>query len=128
MSEIPNNLSYTSDHEWILVENGVGTLGITDHAQDQLGDVVFIGDLPEVGGSVDQGDVVAVVESVKTTSDVFAPVSGVIKAVNEALVDAPESLNTSPYEAGWLLKIELSDDNELDDLMDASGYQDLVED
>lgn len=118
---------YTEDHEWIIVTDAIGTVGITDYAQQQLGDVVFV-DPPEVGRVLDKGEEVGVIESVKAASELYCPVSGEIVEVNEALADAPETLNQSPTEDGWIFKIKLSDPGELDGLMDAKRYQGFVED
>ena len=128
MSEIPGELKFTKSHEWVSIgEDGVSlTIGITDHAQDLMGDMVYI-ELPEVGGSYGSGDDCAVVESVKAASDVYAPVSGEVTEINEGLVDSPETLNSDPYGAGWLFKMILSDKDELEDLMDAAAYEELVE-
>ncbi|MBB3140745.1 glycine cleavage system protein GcvH [Halomonas organivorans] len=123
MSAIPANLRYAESHEWIL-ENGDGTvtIGITDHAQQSLGDVVFV-ELPEVGTALAKGDEFGVVESVKAASDLYAPLAGEVVAVNEELEDAPETLNESPYEQGWILKLRLEDASALNDLLDADAYQ-----
>ncbi|MDN3526488.1 glycine cleavage system protein GcvH [Halomonas sabkhae] len=123
MSAIPANLRYADSHEWIL-DNGDGTvtIGVTDHAQQSLGDVVFV-ELPEVGASLAKGDEFGVVESVKAASDLYAPVSGEVVAVNESLEDAPESINESPYEDAWIMKLRLEDAAELEDLLDADAYQ-----
>jgi len=127
MSDIPSDLKYVASHEWIRVEgDGVVTVGITDHAQELLGDVVFV-ELPEVGAELDNGDDAGVVESVKAASDIYAPLSGEIVAVNELLVDAPETVNSDFYGDGWFFKIKLSDTSELDDLLDADGYAALCE-
>ncbi len=124
MSNIPDDLKYASTHEWIRVnENGVATVGISDHAQDALGDIVFV-DLPEPGAIVNAKDEVAVVESVKAASDLYSPISGEIIEVNGVLVEAPETVNSGPYENGWFLKMTISDAAELDDLMDADAYSD----
>ena len=124
MSNIPDDLKYASTHEWIRVnENGVATVGISDHAQDALGDIVFV-DLPEPGAIVNAKDEVAVVESVKAASDLYSPISGEIIEVNGVLVEAPETVNSVPYENGWFLKMTISDAAELDDLMDADAYSD----
>ena len=112
---------YTQDHEWIAVENGVGTVGITQHAQEQLGDIVFV-ELPEVGSSHDQGDEVGTVESVKAASELYAPVSGEVTEVNEALADDPSKVNADPDGAGWMYKVKLADPGQLDELMDADAY------
>ena len=112
---------YTESHEWVRVEGDTATMGITKHAAEQLGDVVFV-ELPEVGASFDKGADMAVVESVKAASDVYAPVSGEVVDVNAALVDAPEGVNESPDGEGWFVKIKLSDAGELDGLMDEAKY------
>ncbi|MBN1958204.1 MAG: glycine cleavage system protein GcvH [Desulfuromonadales bacterium] len=124
--DFPEELKYTEEHEWVLVEDDVATIGITDFAQEQLGDVVFV-ELPEVGDRFDVGKSFGVVESVKAVSDVYAPVSGEVVEINEELPDEPEILNNSPYEDGWMVKIRLADAAELDDLMDAAAYQEFVE-
>tara|TARA_B000000460_G_C21503840_1_gene387628 strand:+ start:1086 stop:1475 length:390 start_codon:yes stop_codon:yes gene_type:complete len=124
VSNIPDDLKYASTHEWIRVnENGVATVGISDHAQDALGDIVFV-DLPEPGAIVNAKDEVAVVESVKAASDLYSPISGEIIEVNGVLVEAPETVNSGPYENGWFLKMTISDAAELDELMDADAYSD----
>jgi glycine cleavage system H protein len=119
---VPANLKYTSDHEWILVEGDIATIGITDYAQGELGDVVFV-ELPSVGESFGQGDVAATIEAVKTVADVFLPLSGSIEAVNEALDDNSEVINQDAYGEGWILKMKISDAAELDALMSAEDYQ-----
>jgi glycine cleavage system H protein len=124
--QIPDELRYSSDHEWIRVEGDRVRVGITDFAQDALGDVVFV-DLPEVGTSADAGSSVSEVESTKSVSDIYAPVSGTIAEVNAELGDAPERLNEDPYGDGWIFVIELNDASELDALLDAAGYRALVE-
>ncbi|MEQ5802197.1 glycine cleavage system protein GcvH [Halomonas sp. H10-9-1] len=123
MSSIPANLRYAESHEWVL-DNGDGTvtIGISDHAQESLGDVVFV-ELPEVGRSLELKEEFGVVESVKAASDLYAPVAGEVIAVNEALEDAPETLNESPYEDGWIMKVRLEDATHLDNLLDADGYE-----
>ncbi len=123
MSEIPAELKYTDSHEWIREdEGGIATIGITDHAQEQLGDLVFI-ELPEVGSTLSAGDACCVVESVKAASDVYSPLSGEVVEVNELLNDAPETINDSPYDDGWLFKIKMAAETELDDLLDAEAYE-----
>jgi len=118
----PAELRYAASHEWARQDqDGTVTVGITDFAQDQLGDVVFV-ELPPVGRSVNAGDQVAVVESVKTASDIYAPVSGVIAAVNQALEGRPEAINTSPYDEGWLFRLTPTDGGEIEGLLDAAGY------
>ena len=123
--EFPEELKYTEEHEWVLVEDEIVTVGITDFAQDALGDVVFV-ELPEVGTLVEVGKPFGVVESVKAVSDVYAPLSGEVVEVNEELPDAPEVINTSPYEDGWMIKIRLSEAGQLDDLLDHEAYQQFV--
>ena len=128
MSNTPNDRKYADSHEWALLEaDGTVRVGITDHAQELLGDLVFV-ELPEVGTSVDKGDECSVVESVKAASDIYSPVTGEILAVNAELEDAPEAINDSAYEDGWIFTIRPSDVSELDDLLDADGYQSLIED
>ncbi|MGJ0193676.1 glycine cleavage system protein GcvH [Pantoea sp. RRHST58] len=123
MSNVPNELKYRDSHEWVRKEaDGTFTVGITEHAQELLGDMVFV-DLPDVGNSYSAGDECAVAESVKAASDIYAPVSGEIVAVNEALGDAPELVNSEPYAAGWLFRIKASDESELDSLLDADAYK-----
>jgi glycine cleavage system H protein len=121
MSKSPNELKYASSHEWVRVEGDVVVVGITDHAQDALGDLVYV-ELPEVGDTLNAGDEAGVVESVKAASDVYAPVSGEVIAINEALGDAPEIINNDPYNDGWMYKIRMSDPAELDDLLSAENY------
>lgn len=122
MSNIPNELKYVASHEWIREEGeGVVTIGITEHAQDLLGDVVLV-ELPDVGDEVSAGDDAGVVESVKAASDVYAPLSGEVVEINEALEDSPELVNSDPYGDGWFFKLKLTDPAELDDLLDADGY------
>ncbi|MGJ7461798.1 glycine cleavage system protein GcvH [Halomonas sp. MA07-2] len=122
MSSIPANLRYADSHEWVL-DNGDGTVtvGISDHAQEALGDVVFV-ELPEVGRTLALKEEFGVIESVKAASDLYAPVAGEVIAVNEALEDAPETVNEAPYEGGWIMKVRLDDSAQLDDLLDADGY------
>lgn len=124
--EFPEELSYTEEHEWVLVEDDIATVGITDFAQDALGDVVFV-ELPDVGVKVEAGKPFGVVESVKAVSDVYAPVSGEVVEINEELPDAPETLNSSPYEEGWMIKVRLTNTAELDELMDVAEYQEFME-
>ena len=124
--EFPEELKYTEEHEWVLVEDDVVTVGITDFAQDSLGDVVFV-ELPEVGAVLEAGKPLGVVESVKAVSDVYAPVSGEVVEINEELPDSPERTNNSPYEDGWKVKIRFSDPSQLDELMDSEEYQAFIE-
>ncbi|MEJ2088694.1 MAG: glycine cleavage system protein GcvH [Gammaproteobacteria bacterium] len=127
MSEIPPELKYASSHEWArLEEDGTVTVGISDHAQQALGDVVYV-EHPEVGQTVSAQGEAGVVESVKAASDIYAPVSGTVLAVNEALEDAPEMVNQDPYGDGWFFQIEPDDPSELDDLLDADAYAEICE-
>ena len=127
MSDFPTELKYANSHEWARVESdGTVIVGITDHAQDALGDIVFI-ELPEAGAEVDAGAEIAVVESVKAASDIYSPVSGEIIAVNSALEDEPELVNGSPYEDGWLFSVKINSSEDFSGLLDAEGYQALVE-
>ena len=122
MSDFPKDLKYTATHEWVRMEDdGTVTVGITDHAQELLGDIVFI-ELPEEGRSFSAREEISVIESVKAASDIYAPISGEIIAVNDDLNDAPETVNSSPYGEGWIFRILPSDDGELADLMDADAY------
>jgi len=116
-----SNIRFTKDHEYLLIDGDVATVGITDFAQQQLGDVVFV-DLPAIGRKVTKGGDAAVVESVKAASDVYAPVSGEVVAVNEALVDAPATVNEDAHGKGWFMKIKIADKGDLADLMDQAGY------
>ncbi len=122
----PSELRYTEDHEWLRPEGKSARIGITDFAQDQLGDVVFV-ELPEVGRDVKKGEAFGVVESVKSVSDVFAPITGKVVAANQALVDTPELVNQDPYGQGWIVEIEIADDAEVGALLDAQGYTALQE-
>lgn len=124
--DFPDELKYTEEHEWLLVEDTVVTVGITDFAQDQLGDVVFV-ELPEAGQQLEAGRTFGVVESVKAVSDVYSPLTGEVVEVNAVLTDEPELLNNSPYEDGWILKLKATDISALDSLMDAAEYQEFVE-
>jgi glycine cleavage system H protein len=127
MSNVPSDLKYTKDHEWVR-NNGDGTVtvGITDHAQEALGDLVFV-EVPEVGKAVSSGEACAVVESVKAASDVYSPLDGEVAESNEALGDAPESINEDPYGEGWIFKLALADSDALANLMEASAYEQLLE-
>jgi glycine cleavage system H protein len=120
---IPADLKYTENDEWVRVEGTVGTVGITDYAQDQLSDVVYVEVIVDEGESLDQGDSCATVESVKAAADVYMPVSGTVTAINEELPDTPELVNTDPYGEAWMVKVELSSPDELDGLMDAAAYE-----
>lgn len=122
---IPQKLRYTDQHEWIKVEGKTGTVGITDFAQDSLGDVTFV-ELPETGREVEQGEEMAVVESTKAASDIYAPAGGKIVEVNSALEDDPALVNSDPYGEGWMVKIELSDGDQIEGLMDSNAYADHI--
>ena len=128
MSENPAELRYTESHEWVRREDdGSVTIGITDHAQGLLGDLVFV-ELPEVGSELTSGEAACVVESVKAASDVYMPISGEILAVNEALIETPELINDSAFDDGWLMKVQPSAEQELDNLMDVDSYNEEIED
>ena len=124
--QLPDDLRYSSDHEWVRLENGQLWLGITDYAQDALGDVVYV-EIPEVGMQVDAAAKVSEVESTKSVSDIYAPVAGTVIAVNESLSDSPERLNDDPYGDGWICIIAPSDANSVDALLDVDGYRRLIE-
>ena len=127
MANIPENLKYLESHEWAKIEDdGTVTVGISDHAQELLGDIVFV-ELPQVGSSIEKQADVAVVESVKAASDVYSPVSGEIIATNENLENAPETVNSSPYDAGWFFKVKPTNIEEVSDLLDAEAYKQLSE-
>jgi len=121
----PEDLHYTKQHEWVRVSEGAGVVGITDYAQQQLGDIVYV-DLPRVGTALEQGKVMGSVESVKAVSDIYAPVSGEVIEINDALATAPEKLNESPHDRGWLVKIKLSAPDEISGLLSAADYEKYV--
>jgi glycine cleavage system H protein len=123
--EIPQGLKYSKEHEWVATEDNVATIGITDHAQDQLGEIVYI-ELPAVGDKVSKDDPFGVVESVKAVSDIYAPVTGVVIEINEDLPESPETVNEDPYGDGWLIKVKITDVTDLEDLMDADEYTELL--
>jgi glycine cleavage system H protein len=122
---IPQNLKYTKEHEWVLVEGTIGTIGVTDYAQGELGDVVFV-DIDPSLAEIKKGESVGTIEAVKTVSDIYAPFTGKIIEINKALGDSPESINSDPYGNGWMMKVEISDASELNDLLDAAAYQSLI--
>ena len=122
---VPENLRYTSDHEWILLEGDIATVGITDHAQEELTDVVFV-ELPDEGRSCDAADPVAVVESVKAASDIYCPIAGEIVTGNVDLEADPSLINTAPYDGGWIFKVKVADKAAVEALMDADGYKSLI--
>lgn len=122
---IPENLKYTKDHEWIKIEGDEATVGITDFAQGELGDIVYV-DIESLDEHVDQNEVFGSVEAVKTVSDLFMPLSGEITTFNEVLEDAPEKVNSDPYGEGWMIKIKISDHTEIENLLDADGYKEVI--
>jgi len=126
MTAVPHNLKFSQTHEWVKLENDIATVGITDHAQDTLGDITFV-ELPKVGAQLKQNCESGVIESVKAASDLVSPVSGVVASVNGALDSAPESINSDPYGAGWLYTVKLADASEADSLMDAAAYEKFLE-
>ncbi len=121
----PDNLKYTKEHEWLRIENDTAVVGVTDYAQSELGDIVYI-EFPEVGTSFSQNDSIGTIEAVKTVADLYAPVSGELLEVNTELKDNPELVNQDPYEKGWMLKIKIGDPSEIDTLMDSSAYKEHV--
>lgn len=121
----PENFRYTKEHEWVLVEGDTGTIGITDHAQKELGDIVYV-DLPKIGTSLAQGATFGSVESVKAVSDVYAPISGEVTAINDSLATAPEKLNAEPHDGAWLIKVKLAAPAEIEKLMTAADYQTYI--
>lgn len=122
---IPESLKYTEDHEWVKVDGDIATVGITDFAQGELGDIVYV-EIETEGEEIDKGEVFGTVEAVKTVSDLFMPVSGEVVEVNEELEDSPEIVNDDPYEKGWMVKIKMSNTNELDELLSADQYKEVV--
>ncbi|MEA3458588.1 MAG: glycine cleavage system protein GcvH [Candidatus Thermoplasmatota archaeon] len=124
-SEIRNDLKYTDTHEWLKIKGDNVLIGITDHAQSELTDIVFA-ELPEVGKELKKGDELCVVESVKSVSEIYAPISGKVVGVNEKLEDTPEIINESPYDDGWLVELEIKDKEELDDLLDSESYKEKI--
>ncbi len=123
--DVPDDCRYLDSHEWVRTDDGTACVGITDFAQDELGDVVFV-ELPDEGEELTAGEEFGVVESIKAVSDIYAPVSGEVTAVNEALFDQPELVNEDPFGEGWMLEVELADDSGLDDLLDAEAYADQI--
>lgn len=122
---VPENLKYTKDHEWAKIEGDVATIGITDYAQGELGDVVFV-ELPEVGTTLNAGDTFGTIEAVKAVADLYAPLSGEVVEINPELESTPEKVNQDPYGEGWMIKVKLSNPAEADDLMDAEKYKELI--
>ncbi len=127
MSEVPSELKFLSSHEWVLIEDGVATVGVSDHAQELLGDLVYV-ELPDEGSSIAAGDSVGVIESVKAASDTYAPVSGEVIEVNEELENAPDKINDDPYGDGWMYKVSMEDPDEVGDLLDAEAYSEAIAD
>jgi glycine cleavage system H protein len=125
MANVPDNLHYSKDHEWVRVENGVAIIGITDHAQEQLGDVVYV-ELPKAGESFSANESFGSVESVKAVSEIFTPISGEIAEVNESLTDEPEKVNKDPYGEGWMIKVKMGTPGEVDSLLTAAEYEDFT--
>ena len=125
MSEVPTELKFLSSHEWVLIEDNVATIGVSDHAQELLGDLVYV-ELPEQGSTVAAGDSVGVIESVKAASDTYAPLSGEVIEVNSELENSPENINNDPYGDGWMYKIALEDPEEVENLLDAEAYTDSI--
>ena len=123
---IPNNLKYTKEHEWINVKDGIGTIGITDFAQSELGDIVFV-ELPSIGEDIAQNDVFGTIEAVKTLADLFSPVSGKIIEINDELENSPEMINSDCYNEGWIVKIKLSNESELSALLSDADYKELID-
>jgi glycine cleavage system H protein len=123
--EVRNNLKYTDTHEWVKLSGNTAHVGITDHAQSELTDIVFV-EFPDVGKEVKKGDELCIVESVKSVSEIYAPVSGKIASVNKKLEETPETINESPYDEGWLVEIELANKSEIDTLLDADSYKKLI--
>jgi len=121
----PDNFRYTKEHEWVSANGDAATIGITDHAQQELGDIVYV-DLPKVGSLIEAGKSLGSVESVKAVSDIYAPVSGEVTGINESLADAPEKLNTDPHGAAWLVKVRLSNPEDIQHLMSAADYQSYI--
>ncbi|HDI1117819.1 TPA: glycine cleavage system protein GcvH [Staphylococcus aureus] len=122
---VPNELKYSKEHEWVKVEGNVATIGITEYAQSELGDIVFV-ELPETDDEINEGDTFGSVESVKTVSELYAPISGKVVEVNEELEDSPEFVNESPYEKAWMVKVEISDESQLEALLTAEKYSEMI--
>lgn len=127
MSQVPTELKYLSSHEWVLIEGNIATVGVSDHAQELLGDLVYV-ELPEEGSSVSAGDSVGVVESVKAASDTYAPVTGEVIEVNGELEDSPDRINDDPYGDGWMYKVQMEDPEEVSDLLSADAYSEVIAD
>lgn len=124
--EFPKDLKYTKEHEWVKVEGNIATVGITDYAQDSLGDVVYV-ELPQEGGTVTKNEPFGVVESVKAVSDLYSPISGSVHEVNDAIIDSPEAINEDPYGDAWMIRVEIGNTGDLSDLMSSDEYQKFIE-
>jgi glycine cleavage system H protein len=122
---IPEDLKYTKDHEWIKIENNIATVGVTDFAQSELGDIVYV-DIDTVDENIDQNEIFGSVEAVKTVSDLFMPLSGEITEFNEFLEEAPETVNSDPYGKGWMIKIQMTDNSQIESLLDAAAYKEII--
>ncbi len=122
---VPDDRKYTQEHEWVQIDGEVGMVGITDHAANELGDIVFV-ELPDVGSEFSMGDAVGTIESVKAVADLYIPISGEVVEINQAVVDSPELVNSSPMDDGWLIKVRLVDGSELEKLLDAGAYEDIL--
>jgi glycine cleavage system H protein len=122
---VPENLKFTKDHEWIKIDGDIATVGITDFAQSELGDIVFV-DVETVDETIEKDEVFGSVEAVKTVSDLFMPISGEITEFNEELEDTPEKINTNPYDEGWIIKIKISDSSQTEELLDAAAYKEII--
>ncbi len=123
--QIPEDLKYTKDHEWMRIEGDIATVGITEYAQGELGDIVYV-ELPEVGSDTEQGESFGTIEAVKAVSDLFAPLTGEVAEINESLNDQPETINKDPYGEGWIIKIKISDTSEIDKLLNKAQYEELI--
>ena len=122
---VPQSLKYTKEHEWVREDDGIVTIGITDHAQGELGDIIFV-EFPEIGQRIERDEPCGTIEAVKTVADLFAPISGTVTEINETLDDSPESVNQDPYGDGWMVKVSVSEAGELDNLMSAVQYQEMI--
>ena len=122
---VPQSLKYTKEHEWVREDGGIVTVGITDHAQGELGDIIFV-EFPEIGQEIERDEPFGVIEAVKTVADLFAPISGTVTEINEKLDDSPESVNQDPYGDGWMVKVSVSEADELDNLMSSDQYREMI--
>lgn len=125
--ELPQGLKFSKEHEWVKVDGNVATIGITEYAQDQLGDIVYVDISVGEGDDIEEGEVFGSIEAVKTVSDLFMPITGKLIEINEGLDDAPENVNSDPYGEGWIIKVEIADASQLDNLLDADGYKSVIE-